>query len=269
MSETVVIYHGNCPDGMTAAWAAWKELGDTATYHPALYGDSLPPISPGSKVYVLDFSYPRAVLVDLAQRADVTVLDHHKTAQADLVGLPFARFDMAHSGAYLAWAHFAPPLDTTPPMIVQYAEDRDLWRFALPASRAISQWLRCVPYELSAWDAAARSLETAFSACAIDGAAMLRFQDAQVRVMCDQAVARDIAGHEVHVVNASVFFSEVGDELCRRYPAEPFGAYYFDRGDGKRQWGARSRHGFDVSAVARTFGGGGHPAAAGWVEPTP
>lgn len=264
--QRVVIYHGNCPDGMTAAWAAWKAYGDRATYHPANYGEPLPAIEPGAMVYVLDFSYPRDVLVALAERAKVVVLDHHKTAQADLDGLGFARFDMDHSGAFLAWAYFAPPLDTTPPVIVQYAEDRDLWRFALPESRAISQWLRCVPYELEAWNVAAITLATDFETCAREGRAMLRFQDQQVRVMCDRAVRRDIEGHMVHVVNATVFFSEVGEELCVRYPDEPFAAYYFDRQDGKRQWGARSRGGFDVSAVAKALGGGGHPGAAGWTE---
>jgi phosphoesterase RecJ-like protein len=32
-----------------------------------------------------------------------------------------------------------------------------------------------------------------------------------------------------------------------------------------RQFGLRSRNGFDVSEVAKKFGGGGHAAAAGFV----
>jgi nanoRNase/pAp phosphatase (c-di-AMP/oligoRNAs hydrolase) len=34
-------------------------------------------------------------------------------------------------------------------------------------------------------------------------------------------------------------------------------------------WSLRSRNGFDVSAVARSFGGGGHAAAAGFKRPRP
>ena len=47
---------------------------------------------------------------------------------------------------------------------------------------------------------------------------------------------RDIGGHLVPVVNASVFFSEVGERLCQLYPDAPFAGYYFDRlAAGKRQ----------------------------------
>lgn len=71
------------------------------------------------------------------------------------------------------------------------------------------------------------------------------------------------------MVNATACFSETGEALCIAYPDAPFGAYYMDRGDGIRQWGARSRNGFDVSAVAKQLGGGGHPGAAGWTEQQP
>jgi hypothetical protein len=72
--------------------------------------------------------------------------------------------------------------------------------------------------------------------------------------------------HFVPVANATVFFSEVGERLLEMYPEAPFSAYYQDRQDGKRQWGLRSRPGFDCSEVAAAFGGGGHKQAAGFVE---
>ena len=87
--------------------------------------------------------------------------------------------------------------------------------------------------------------------------------------MCRQAVMREVGGHKVPVANGTVFFSEVGEELCKAYPEAPFAAYYMDRADGKRQWGLRSRTGFDVSAIAKQYGGGGHQAAAGFTEPAP
>ena len=78
-----------------------------------------------------------------------------------------------------------------------------------------------------------------------------------------------VVGYTVPIANATVFFSEVGDELCRRFPDAPFAAYYMDREDGLRQWGLRARGGFDTSAVAKKFGGGGHPGASGFTEPIP
>ena len=45
---TMVLYHDNCPDGFTAAWAVWKALGDRAEYRAMNYGQGLPS-SPGDK----------------------------------------------------------------------------------------------------------------------------------------------------------------------------------------------------------------------------
>jgi len=67
----------------------------------------------------------------------------------------------------------------------------------------------------------------------------------------------------VPVVNATLFFSEVGEEVCQRYPDALSAAHYLDWPD-RRQWGLRSRSGFDCSEVAQRYGGGGHPGAAGF-----
>lgn len=272
MRVPLVIYHANCYDGFTAAWVAWKKFGGEADYLPAHYGSPLPDEAWDRDLYVLDFSYPRGVLegraLDLSYTLNVTdirVLDHHKTAEADLHGLSFCTFDMERSGCGLAWDYFFP--GQSRPALVNYAEDRDLWRFALPKSREVSAWLRSFPFTFAAWEDAARQLagpDLAFS----QGEAILRFQSQMVDVMCANATMRDVGGYTVPVVNATVFFSEVGERLCELHPDAPFGAYYLDRKDGKRQWGARSRGGFDVSAVAKQFGGGGHAASAGWTEPT-
>jgi hypothetical protein len=70
----------------------------------------------------------------------------------------------------------------------------------------------------------------------------------------------------VPVANATVFYSEVGEELLKRHPASPFAGYYMDRGDGQRQWGLRSRPSFDCSVIAKALGGGGHKQASGFVQ---
>ena len=69
------------------------------------------------------------------------------------------------------------------------------------------------------------------------------------------------------MVNATAFWSEVGHKLLEEWPAMPFAASYFDRKDGQRAWSLRSRGDYDVSALAKRMGGGGHAAAAGFTEP--
>ena len=80
----ICIYHKNCADGFGAAWAVWKKHGDAFEYHASAYGDD-PPDFHGRDVYMVDFSFKRPVMERILLAAEtVTVLDHHKTAQADL-----------------------------------------------------------------------------------------------------------------------------------------------------------------------------------------
>jgi len=81
MTRTICIYHGNCADGFTAAWAVWRALGDAVEFVPGIYG-AAPPDVAGADVIMVDFSYKRPVLDALADRArSVLALDHHKTAE--------------------------------------------------------------------------------------------------------------------------------------------------------------------------------------------
>ena len=62
--EKLVIYHAECLDGFTAAWAASLALGrgPDVEYFPAKRGSSVRPDCAGKEVYILDFSYDRATL---------------------------------------------------------------------------------------------------------------------------------------------------------------------------------------------------------------
>lgn len=265
---THVVYHRNCPDGYTAAWVAWRRLGDAAQYIPAQYGDPVPDLHEGAHVLIVDFSYRRDVLETLAGKvASLTLLDHHKSAAEDLRDFPGAMFDLAHSGAYLAWKYFY-PLEI-PPSIVNYVEDRDLWKFEYAHSREVSAYLESFDYKFGLWDHAHDQIMIAFPSVVAEGTAILRTKKRLVKKMAENHMFRHIGGYRVPIANASCYFSEVGEELCYLYPDAPFSAYYFDRSDGKRQWGLRSRGGFDVSAVAKALGGGGHAAAAGFEERQP
>ena len=102
MTTVHVLYHANCPDGRTAAWIATQPFSRPKLY-PVNYGEPMPAIPDGDEVLVLDFAYPRADLEALAGRCKVRGFDHHKTAQADLAGLPFATFAMERSGAGITW----------------------------------------------------------------------------------------------------------------------------------------------------------------------
>lgn len=88
MSNTFVLSHAACHDGLVAAYAAWQQFGDRAQYRFLSYHDPLPQISDGAEVYILDYwRSPDELLGLLARDCDVTVLDHHETALIDALRL--------------------------------------------------------------------------------------------------------------------------------------------------------------------------------------
>jgi hypothetical protein len=130
--------------------------------------------------------------------------------------------------------------------------------------------MRAFPYSFEEWNKINEDLIFNLDRVAFKGEFACQFQEQQVKIMANQADWMTLGGVRVPVANATIFFSEIGDELCRRHPEAPFAAYYLDRKDGKRQWGLRSRkEGVDCSAVAKLYGGGGHPQAAGFTTQRP
>lgn len=292
----LVIYHADCWDGFCAAWVARKALRVIEAV-PAHYGTD-PPDVRGRDVYILDFSYPRPVMREILAAAHwVVVLDHHVTAQAALDGivdefiqrpdliatdlaanpkgqeLPVVWFNMTKSGGRLAWEYFNPPVLQTngleagqsippdPPWLVDYTEDRDLWRHALPDSENINAALRSYPLDFTLWDEFHNAMgqREMFKR---EGSAIRRAERTIVESHVRNARDVEMDGYPVRVVNATVLFSEIAGELAK---GRPFGACYFDRQDGKRQWSLRSdADGLDVSVIAKRHGGGGHQHAAGY-----
>lgn len=253
-----VLYHAHCDDGFGAAWAAWRRLGDSARYVPISHDDPVPAIEDGAEVAMIDVTLPRHVLIGLAARTSLTVLDHHQTARKELAGLPFARFDMEKSGAVLAWEFYHP--GQQPPALLLYIQDKDLWRFRLPDSKEVNAAIGSYPHDLTLWS------QMDVPDLARQGGHILRGNAQQVARMVERVAFTDIGGYRVPVVNASVLSSEVLEELLRRHPEAPFAACYFDRGDGKRQWGLAGRGTFDVAEIARQYGGGGHHNRSGFAE---
>jgi uncharacterized protein len=257
-----VLYHAFCADGFGAAWAAWTRFGDEGTYLPVQHGGPPPSISPSDDVYLLDFSYSRAVVERMrAEAASLRVIDHHRTAEEELRGLDYVTFDDGKSAAVLSWEFFHPAEPV--PSILEYVMDRDLWLHRLPRSREVFAGLSSYPMDFSTWS------DLDVERLSEEGVPILRYQTEMVRLLCANRRFEVLAGHRIPVVNAPVLGSEVGAELLKMYPECPFVAFYFDRADGKRQWSLRSRKDFDVSEVARRYQNGGHRQAAGFESDLP
>lgn len=271
VSNRLFITHGKCDDGFCAAWIL-HGLYPEAEFVDGVYGKPPPDVT-GKDVIIADFSYPRDVLIEMNEKAkSLVVIDHHKTAEAELKGLDFCHFDMDHSGARLTWDYLYTDAKKRP-YLVDQVEDRDMWWKRLPHSDAITAAIRSYPQTFEQWDKLAKQLEDdgdsehgTFQTLMYEGYAILRAQEKMVQ----EAVARQ---REIQIsapggtwivpmVNSSVFWSEVAHELS---VGRAFGVTYFQREDGMFQYSLRSGpEGADVSEVAKNFGGGGHARAAGF-----
>ena len=259
---THILYHADCADGFGAAFAAWKVLGDRATYIPVQHGDPVPDIPSDAKLAIVDFSYKRDIILELkSQVDDMIILDHHTTAQDELEGLPFATFDMTKSGARMAWEYWHP--ETEVPDLIAYIEDKDLWLWKLEQSREFSVALHSYPMEFEVWS------QLTTEHLRLEGVALLRLQDKLVKGASARAGFQNLFGYQVPVVNATEFRSEIANYLCKLHPEAPFAAaYHYDK-HGDINWSLRSVGDFDVAALARQAGGGGHKNASGFTGPPP
>ncbi len=260
-TDIVVIYHGSCRDGFSAAYAAWKKFGDTATYVPRKNQEPVPEGLAGKTVYILDYSYPKNVLDMLeAQTARTIVIDHHQSAQEAVAAFPQNIFDLDHSGAVLSWRYFHP--DAPLPRLFAYIEDSDLWRHALPHGSAIGAVIAEYDMTFADWDWLVRDMEDDKTfATLIERGAIL--SDAKERYVRELAALKErvrFDAYEVFAVNcARPYRSDVGNLLATEHP--PFGIVWYHYG-GMFHFSLRSVGDFDVAALAEKYGGGGHKNAA-------
>ena len=295
----LVIYHANCADGFTAAWAVHKAM--PANFYPAAY-QAPPPDVAGRDVIMVDFCYGRDIMLQLQRAArSLLVLDHHKTANEVLPrchsgmldALTCFRMDEISWTAPKTWAYVqgCAQLDrwegathaniyalidqqrsgagiawdffhpgVPRPALVRHVEDRDLWRFAITGTREYQAAVFARPYTFAAWDELAA---TDPADLIREGAAIGRKHHKDVAELLATTQRRmTIAGHSVPAANLP--YTLASDAGARMANGEPFAACYWDTAT-HRHFSLRSTaDGLDVATLAATYGGGGHARAAGF-----
>ena len=299
--KPLVIYHANCTDGFGAAFAAWLKLGYGAEYLPMEYGKNFLTEYAGStinrEIYILDFSLPKAVMDWLFGHAKRVVwLDHHASVfkdwgaplddVADELTLGLVQpndhtvvLDDTKSGAMLAWEYFHP--GTKVPMLIQHIDDRDRWQFKLEGSKEFHAALASYQqWTFEQWEAHFLVGNIRLNALKDEGRAILRAHNQNVQAALKQArscrllksIPKPGGEHweAVFLVDASglaanaptFLASDLGHELANK--SGTFGLVWSMAGDGQIHCSLRSNGDYDVSAIAKAFGGGGHRNAAGF-----
>jgi oligoribonuclease NrnB/cAMP/cGMP phosphodiesterase (DHH superfamily) len=207
----------------------------------------------------------------LADHADrVVVLDHHVTNQQKIETDPEllnalaaeghrVHFDMNRSGAVLAWQHHFGSEDI--PALLRYVEDQDIWNWDLPESEAVNAALSSYPHEFELWnDLAAREISSLIA----EGQPIVRNNAMEVLRALRKVSTISIGGRRVEAVNARSRRSAIGHALAaRRTYGDEWGCVYYITGN-KVEATLYSIDDFDISKIAREWGGGGHRNAAGF-----
>lgn len=272
-----ILYHKNCYDGFGSAFAAWKKFGNTATYIACDHGKPIPELPKAKEIYILDFSFELNKLYEWAKTAKVIVLDHHKTAFEKLAQFKseqikedskytlndenlLIHLDNSQSGAYMSRYYFN-DYKKVPELMFHYLMDRDLWKFELGhGTKEFHAAISSYPMDFKLWDTFLNNEIKLLD----EGKVLLRKEEIQVENICKNAYWINLDNYKVICVNTSVCWSEIGNKLLDLYPESPFAVSYTEMSDNVTMYSLRSRENFDVSQVAKKFGGGGHKQAAGF-----
>jgi len=284
-----VIYHDDV-DGFTAAWIFGRhracirrmrgqENQPMPTFIPVQYGDDPPELdrTPPLKIRIVDFSYPRETLIQLYEESDeMTVLDHHKTAEKDLApgddhSMDFCRFNQNECGATMAWEYIYGAYP--PPRFVQYVKDWDLRQFKLPFSHILRAAVHSYEMTFTDWDFLHNAFEREHLLQGLrhEGEAILRRDEKDIKKAVDASFPLRLGGLAglATWMTQKDLVSEIGHRLCRETltdlkSAGTFGACLIPR-DRNIEVSLRSLEGgIDVSDLAKKYGGGGHRHAAGF-----
>ncbi|MFZ4625984.1 MAG: DHH family phosphoesterase [Rhodoferax sp.] len=270
----LVIYHGhNCPDGFAAALAAWLYFAGKAEFLGLDHGDVKSvadlPVLDGRAVYILDFSFSETILRAIdARAAKLVMLDHHLSAAARLTGFECRHgvvyFDMAKSGARLAWEffHAGKPL----PDLIRFVEDRDIWVWQYPQSAGFLSALDMEPFDFDRWQQIAGFAADELASYIERGRAMDDKFNKLAGQIAENAQPLLFNGIQGLMVNApGVFHSLVGDLLSRQ--SGTFALLWTVDKNATVKCGLRSQANFSCIALAESMGGGGHAQACGFKMP--
>jgi len=282
-----VVYHGNCSDGFGGAFAAWYyykqkfglDRANAIFYKPGYFiaadeavTDNFLDKFVGKNILMVDFTYKYPHLKRiLAVAKSLLILDHHKSAEEDLVNIPPHNkvFDMNRSGCVIAWNYFfgSDEADVPVPRFLSYIQDRDLWRNSLPKLNEFVAFFYEIPFKFDVWETY-MSEETVDKAIEI-GTHWLSYKDVIVTKSAKKSdlVCQQINGRLAFVAyfNSPEFRSDIGNVIFQHNPLADFSVVWsYDLSKDHTSFSLRSTDDrFDVKEIAVANKGGGHRNASG------
>lgn len=293
--KRAVIYHAKCNDGVTAAAIALTRFevqnpdsGEDVGVFACNYGYDFPKEIPLGchEVYIVDFSFPPDVMMEVADRMPSTqfwILDHHASAIEKYddyvmpanVHLKFAT-GPGVSGASIAWDFFFPDAEWVPDLVLDVA-DRDTWVFSRPNTKAIHQALlsmgenRKPEYVMDYFLCSQQERGEKYSELVSVGGQLLNAYNAALKEIHGSAFYRQFKTMgpykdlQVCLVNCPYqYISDMAEYVRQnddRWTEDMLFIGFVVRKNGV-SLSFRSETGI-AKPVAESYGGGGHPDSAG------
>jgi oligoribonuclease NrnB/cAMP/cGMP phosphodiesterase (DHH superfamily) len=274
-----VVFHYPCQDGLASAWVVYhyhKIHNQNIELYPIQHGTPLDINKlTNKKVLFCDYSPSVEILEQLETKTTrLCILDHHISAKLALENKSYAIFDMNKSGAGLTWEYFfSEPI----PDFILMIQDRDLWTWKLPKSRAFTSafYTVCSSIEWNNFSELFKLFDKLLenengSDFYINmGTILDKVQYNKSKYISDEHAKKinKYKEYNVCIVNCShELASDVGNMLTSldnvlidfavlwRYH-HPTEEYFVS---------LRANNKVDVSKIAKEFGGGGHANASGF-----
>jgi hypothetical protein len=211
----------------------------------------------------------------------VIVLDHHKSALEMLVqlqkdfnyenlDLSFATMEL--SGCGICWNYLNPGKQMPKPLA--HIQDRDLWQFNLEDTDAFCEMLQGMPdRDFKIFDKI--NEENEYQSLVHFGNVLVMARESRVLSSMRRAIPAmsDDDSGPIWTVNATSDISELGNALCKKKLPDgetPLYSQIWFLDGTVVKYCLRSMGDYDVSAIAKKYGGGGHKNAAGYsIETVP
>ena len=267
--STLCLYH-NDADGRASAAIVRRALGDEVLLHEINYGNPIPwgQIEAVQRVVIVDFSLPAADMERIAEDKELIWIDHHQSALDDLGSISMTwdgSRDTSEAACVLTWRYFYPLKEV--PRAVILIGDRDIWRWAESDTGAFNEGLfqeYSQPDNDKLWEPLLNGDRQSLQRIIAKGEVLLEARMRRIRgEVSNYGYQIIFEGHRALAINRSG-----NGDLGARIREEGYTLAYcyvdnVQNGELKTFVSLYSDE-VDVSKIARRFGGGGHPGAAGF-----
>lgn len=263
----ILCYYHDDLDGICSAAIINKVFGDVRCI-PVQYNKDtwdIQDVVDSDEVYVVDFTFP-----DMEKLAEIAGeklhwIDHHKTAYEQHKILwndhkVYGYRNLDNSGCGLTWKYcYNEPM----PLAVVYIEDRDLWKFQYDKTKSFCAGANAIIEDAyhQDWKALLSSeFDEIILGYVFVGDAILKSQSNRIEKLFDSGYPFEFHGYNALAVNSTSDISELGEYIYTN--GYELALIWQVKGD-KLIVSLRSNT-VDCSEIAKKYGGGGHPGAAGF-----